>query len=180
MNNNTKFIELNTPHARTNVSREITERSKRSRFILEPDTPFELLLQLHAKTAVSNPYTHNVDKDQTYSADIKSNLPSTETFIFKNATYGIEFTVPNGVSVLKISIDANSWGGDVIYATIYNSSNNKKWGDNFSTAFVGVTSDKFYRLYWTVQAGSSEDYYYQISISYSQSINSHSVDVTDY
>lgn len=180
MIDNTKFIELNPPYARTNVSGEIIERNKRpKKYSSEPFIPFDLLLQLHAKTAVSNPYIHNIDKDQTYSASIKSNLPSTETFIFKNETYGIQFTVPNGVNVLKVSISSTAWDGTLVYASLYNSSNNKLWCSENSTAYIGVTPGKFYRTSWVVRA-ESEDYTYYTSISYSQSINSHSVDVTDY
>ncbi|PWM78240.1 MAG: hypothetical protein DBY32_02825 [Phascolarctobacterium sp.] len=73
---------------------------------------FELNLQLHA--GVSNPYTFKITKNYKASADTKAAIPPyTEKSWTTPGTY--TWSVPNGVSKIKVEIAGAGGGGDIRY-----------------------------------------------------------------
>ncbi len=127
-----------------------------------------------------------------------SGLPSEETFLWNEENVGIPsdptFTVPQGVNVLKVSVQVQENTGEQdYYVGLYiihqddSFSNPIYWagcqafnGETASdTAYIGVTPNKDYTLIaysYTNQDGICN----YLRISYSASINRQTPTVTDY
>lgn len=146
------------------------------------------------KTTVSNPYTFNIDSNASFSTTINAVLPDKETILYEASDYTSEFialSIPSGVKVVKvycnaelIEVDDNLVAEAHVHSYV-NDKVNKVWavagingiGMDEITRYVGVTPGKTYRLsvYCSSELGSA-----YLSISYSNEINAHAVDVEDY
>lgn len=137
-------------------------------------------------STVSNPYSFNISKNTGFSAGVTAALPDKETFIYNEyGSVSLNFTVPTGVSVLKvIYVCYDSFGST--QGSLHNSVTNIMWhlantsSSATDTFYVGVTPGKKYELYSIVSSSSDEGYDEYCSISYSASINQQTPTVTDY
>lgn len=148
------------------------------------------------KTTVSNPYTFNIDSDVSFSTTINAVLPDKETILYEademlNVKF-INLTIPRGVNVVKVYcfaeiIESDPGIASSAYVLSYiNDSYNKTWASvdvemndtQYITKYVGVTPGKTYKLRVGCFVGNIGSAY--LSISYSNEINAHTVDVEDY
>lgn len=146
------------------------------------------------KTTVSNPYNFNINRNTSFSTTINAVLPDKENVLYEASDFTnkfIDLVIPNGVKVVKVDCFADIIEqGAGYYATAgvtsyLNGKYNKTWciaevemsGTLEETKYVGVTPGKTYRLsvLCTTELGSA-----YLSISYSSTINAHTVDVEDY
>ena len=146
------------------------------------------------KTIVSNPYTFNIDSNILFSTTINAVLPDKEIILYKASDYTskfIDLSIPSGVKVVKVYCFAeiiekdDNLVADARVRSYVNDKVNKVWAaaglNGISidevTRYVGVTPGKTYRLsvYCSSELGSA-----YLSISYSNKINAHAVDVGDY
>lgn len=150
------------------------------------------------KTTVSNPYNFNVNRNTSFSTTINAVLPDKETVLYEtddSITSGARFinlTIPSGVNVVKVYCFADIIESDsgvfssATVASYINDKFNKSWavaevesnGQDDITKYVGVTPGKTYRLEVWCFVGNTGSAY--LSISYSSTINAHTVDVEDY
>lgn len=150
------------------------------------------------KTTVSNPYTFNINSNASFSTTINAVLPDKETILYEAddsipfADQFINLTIPRGVNVVKIYCFAEiieSGPGIASSASVtsyINDKFNKSWavaevegdGQDNVTKYIGVTPGKTYRLEILCFVGNIGGAY--LSISYSNEINAHAVDVEDY
>lgn len=148
------------------------------------------------KTIVYNPYNFNINSNVSFSTTINAVLPDKETILYKaderlNIKF-IKLTIPRGVNVVKvycfaeiIESDPGITSGAYVLSYI-NDSYNKTWADVDAemndtqdiTKYVGVTPGKTYKLRVGCFVGNIGSAY--LSISYSNEINAHAVDVEDY
>lgn len=142
----------------------------------------------------SNPMNVIVTGNVSIGAELEVIVPTKETFLInKNIEANdslyeeVSITIPDGVTVLYISSHVESSEGydDYVTVEILNLSNQKEWyyrSDSFSFYdqwYVGVTPNKTYKL--SLYAGAEYNLgggY--LNISYSQSINQKTPNVTDY
>lgn len=148
------------------------------------------------KTIVSNPYTFNIYSNASFSTTINAVLPDKETILYEadeglNVKF-INLTIPRGVNVVKVYCFAEIIESDPdiassAYVLSYiNDSYNKTWANvdvemndaQNITKYVGVTPGKTYKLRVGCFVGNIGSAY--LSISYSNEINAHAVDVEDY
>lgn len=124
-------------------------------------------------------------------------LPTEETFLWNEEDVAIPsdptFTVPDGVTVLKLSMQVQENTGENDYfATLMvmdfeANSNYLEWGSCMawsgetaeSTVYVGVTPNKGYTL-WASLSTNQDGICNYLRISYSASINQQTPTVTDY
>lgn len=148
------------------------------------------------KTTVSNPYTFNIDSDVSFSTTINAVLPDKETILYEaDESLNVKFinlTIPRGVNVVKVYcfaeiIESDPGIASSAYVLSYiNDSYNKTWASvdvemndtQYITKYVGVTPGKTYKLRVGCFVGNIGSAY--LSISYSNEINAHTVDVEDY
>lgn len=150
------------------------------------------------KTTVSNPYTFNINSNASFSTTINAILPDKETILceaddsISSPERFINLTIPSGVNVVKVYCFADIVESDPgvvssAYVLSYiNDSYNKTWADvdvemndtQDITKYVGVTPGKTYKLRVGCFVGNIGSAY--LSISYSNEINAHAVDVEDY
>lgn len=148
-------------------------------------------LQLHASSnKVSNPYSFSIKSNTSFSGDVQAALPSTDTRLFKKSGDGYLFTdtIPNGVNIIKVVIEAT--GGDWYSAEmiIRNNKTNKIWASNYagpsendtSIVYIAVTPGKTYTISIEEYADGDNPGYCSWAIYYSAEINTHAPDVTDY
>ena len=141
-----------------------------------------------------NPMSLVVTGNVTIGAELEVIVPTEETFLINKNLEGhdilyeeVSITIPDGVTVLCISSHAESGEGydDYVTIEIKNLSNQKEWryrSEAFSLYdqwYVGVTPNKTYKLSVYVGAEYNLDVGY-LKISYSQSINQKTPNVTDY
>lgn len=145
------------------------------------------------KTTVSNPYNFNISSNVSFSTTINAVLPDEETILYdaSGGTYDFKnLTIPSGVRVVKVYcyaeiIEQNDGLVAAYVGSYVNDKLNKVWGTaklegigiDESTKYVGVTPGKTYRLSVVCHSESGGAY---LSISYSNEINAHAVDVEDY
>ena len=148
------------------------------------------------KTTVSNPYNFNINRNASFSTTINAVLPDKETVLYEaDESLNVKFinlTIPSGVNVVKVYCFAEIVESDSgIYSSAYvlsyiNDSYNKTWASvevemsdaQDITKYVGVTPGKTYELRVGCFVGNIGSAY--LSISYSNEINAHAVDVEDY
>lgn len=144
------------------------------------------------KTTVSNPYNFNVNRNTSFSTTINAVLPDKETVLYEAIDYIddlIDLVIPSGIKVVKVYCHANIIESDDSVTAVAGVSSylNGKWKDwggleissgaDSITKYVGVTPGKTYRLSVLCRADQGSAY---LSISYSNKINAHAVDVEDY
>lgn len=142
----------------------------------------------------SNPMNVIVTGNVSIGAELEVIVPTEETFLINKNFEApdilyeeVSITIPDGVTVLCISSHAESSEGydDLVTVEIKNLSNQKEWryrAEYFSFYdqwYVGVTPNKTYKLWLYVDAEFNLDEGY-LKISYSQSINQKTPNVTDY
>lgn len=148
------------------------------------------------KTTVSNPYTFNIYSNVSFSTTINAVLPDKETILYDaDESLNVKFinlTIPRGVNVVKVYCFAEVIESDPgitssAYVLSYiNDSYNKTWANvdvemndtQNIMKYVGVTPGKTYKLRVGCFVGNIGSAY--LSISYSNEINAHAVDVEDY
>lgn len=148
------------------------------------------------KTIVSNPYTFNIYSNVSFSTTINAVLPDKETILYEaDESLNVKFinlTIPRGVNVVKVYCFAEIIESDPgitssAYVLSYiNDNYNKTWAEvdvetndaQNITKYVGVTPGKTYKLRVGCFIGNVGSAY--LSISYSNEINAHTVDVEDY
>ena len=146
------------------------------------------------KTTVSNPYNFNVNRNTSFSTTINAVLPDKETVLYEAYDYTskfIDLVIPSGVKVVKVWCFAeviesdDSFYANAGVTSYLNDKYNKTWGivdvqangSDSITKYVGVTPGKTCRLSVLYRADQGSAY---LSISYSNKINAHAVDVEDY
>lgn len=142
----------------------------------------------------SNPMNVIVTGNVSIGAELEVIVPTEETFLINknieacDISYEeVSITIPDGVTVLCISSYVQSGEGydGYVVVEIKNLSNQKEWcyrseGFNFyDQCYVGVTPNKTYKLSLYAGAEYNLDGGY-LKISYSQSINQKTPNVTDY
>lgn len=126
-----------------------------------------------------------------------SGLPTEETFLWSEESTPIPgyptFTVPDGVTVLKLSMSVTENTGEHDYFAALNvmnsdaDTNYTMWGSCTAwngetvddTVYVGVTPNKEYAL-WAFISTNQDGACNYLRISYSVSINQQTPSVTDY
>lgn len=131
----------------------------------------------------------------TINLKVDTGLPNVETTLYKAGDYihkFIDLVIPSGVNVVKVYCiaelveqDSNN-SAEASVRSYINDKFNKAWaiagvygnnGRDEITKYVGVTPGKTYKLlvHCGTDLGGAD-----LSISYSQEINAHAVDVEDY
>lgn len=131
----------------------------------------------------------------TINLKVDTELPNTETILYEAGDYihkFIDLVIPSGVNVVKVYCiaelveqDSNN-SAEASVKSYINDKFNKAWaiagvygnnGRDEITKYVGVTPGKTYKLlvHCGTDLGGAD-----LSISYSQEINAHAVDIEDY
>ena len=142
----------------------------------------------------SNPMNVIVTGNVSIGAELEVIVPTEETFLFNKKIEAndilyeeVSITIPDGVTVLCIYSHAESSAGydDYVVVEIQNLSNQKEWRLRsaafafYDQWYVGVTPNKTYKLSLYVGSEFNLDEG-ELKISYSQSINQKTPNVTDY
>ena len=134
-----------------------------------------------------NPMSLVVTGNVTVWATLEASVPTTETYLLDTYEWYRQhiITVPAGVNVLKVYADVYHESDGYVELDVYSVTGSKYWLSIFgyeNTAgvkYVGVTPNKSYAL--SIVAGSeSGTESCTVQVSYSQSINQQTPNVTDY
>lgn len=134
-----------------------------------------------------NPMSLVVTGNVTVGATLEANVPTTETRLLSTMDVDrtVTITVPAGVKVLKVDGDVDHEHEGEVALDVY-SVNGKKywlslWGHGYANdiSYVGVTPNKSYTLKLSTDSETGAESG-SVTISYSQSINNQTPEVTDY
>lgn len=134
-----------------------------------------------------NPMSLVVTGNVTVGATLEANVPTTETKLLGTvAAYGtVTITVPAGVKVLKVEGDVSHEHEGGVALDVYSVNGKKYWLSlwDYESAhdiwYVGVTPNKSYTLKLSTDSETGTESG-SVTISYSQSINNQTPNVTDY
>ena len=134
-----------------------------------------------------NPMSLVVTGNVTVGATLEASVPTTETRLLSTMDVNttVTITVPAGVKVLKVSGDVYHEHEGEVALDVYSVTGSKYWLSIFgyeNTAgakYVGVTPNKSYTLSIAASSESGTESG-TVQVSYSQSINQQTPNVTDY
>lgn len=123
----------------------------------------------------------------TVGVTLEANVPTTETRLLNTGDVNriVTITVPAGVRVLKVTGDVYHEHEGEVALDVYSVNSKKYWLSvwNHESAidiwYVGVTSNKSYTLKLSTSSETGTESG-SVVISYSQSINNQTPNVTDY
>lgn len=134
-----------------------------------------------------NPMSLVVTGNVTVGATLEASVPTTKTILLStmDVITPITITVPAGVKVLEVEGDVfHDYKGEV-NLNVYSVNSKKYWlylwdyGSAYGICYVGVTPNKSYTLTVLIDSESGTELG-DVTISYSQSINNQTPEVTDY
>lgn len=134
-----------------------------------------------------NPMSLVVTGNVTVGATLEASVPTTETMLFSTMDFDITvtITVPAGVKVLKVEGYVDHENEGEVDLNVYSVNSKKYWLSllDYQNAhgiwYVGVTPNKSYTLELSTGSESGMEVG-EANISYSQSINNQTPEVTDY
>lgn len=134
-----------------------------------------------------NPMSLVVTGNVTVGATLEASVPTTKTILLStmDVITPITITVPAGVKVLEVEGDVfHDYKGEV-NLNVYSVNSKKYWlylwdyESAYGICYVGVTPNKSYTLTVLIDSESDTELG-DVTISYSQSINNQTPEVTDY
>lgn len=134
-----------------------------------------------------NPMSLVVTGNVTVGATLEASVPTTETRLLSTMDVNttVTITVPAGVKVLKVSGGVYHEHEGVVSLDVYSVNSKKYWlsvydyEDARDIWYVGVTPNKSYTLKLSTDSETGTESG-DVTISYSQSINQKTPNVTDY
>lgn len=134
-----------------------------------------------------NPMSLVVTGNVTVGATLEASVPTTETILLSTMDMNttVTITVPAGVIVLKVSGAVEHENEGIVALYVYRVNSPKHWlniynlGSASGSCYVGVTPNKSYTLKLSAQSSTGTESG-TVTISYSQSINNQTPEVTDY
>lgn len=134
-----------------------------------------------------NPMSLVVTGNITVGAILESSVPTTETSLLDTMDVNttVTITVPAGVRVLKVAGAVDHEDEGDVSLDVYSVNGKKYWlslwnhGYAYDTWYVGVTPNKSYTLMLSTDSETGTESG-SVTISYSQSINNQTPNVTDY
>lgn len=136
---------------------------------------------------IDNPMSLIITDNVTVGVTLEANVPTTETRLLntEDVNRTVTITVPAGVRVLKVTGDVYHEHEGEVTLDVYSVNSKKYWLSvlNYESAidtwYVGVTSNKSYTLKLSTSSETGTESG-SVVISYSQSINNQTPNVTDY
>lgn len=134
-----------------------------------------------------NPMSLVVTGNVTIGANLAATVPTKETYLLDTYEWYKQhiITVPAGVNVLKVYADVYHEGDGYVELDVYSVTGSKYWlsifgyEDTAGAKYVGVTPNKSYTLSIAASSESGTESG-TVQVSYSQSINQQTPNVTDY
>lgn len=134
-----------------------------------------------------NPMSLVVTGNVTVGATLEASVPTTETRLLSTMDVNrtVTITVPAGVKVLKVAGDVYHEHEGEVALDVYSVNGKKYWlslwdyEDAYDIWYVGVTPNKSYTLKLSTDSETGTESG-SVTISYSQSINNQTPEVTDY
>lgn len=134
-----------------------------------------------------NPMSLVVTGNVTVGATLEASVPTTETSLLDTTDVNttVTITVPAGVKVLKVDGGVYHEHEGEVALDVYSVNSKKYWlslyyyGEASGICYVGVTPNKSYTLKLSTDSETDTESG-SVIISYSQSINNQTPNVTDY
>lgn len=134
-----------------------------------------------------NPMSLVVTGNVTVGATLEASVPTTETTLLSTTDVDttVTITVPAGVKVLRVAGDVDHEHEGEVSLYVYSVNGKKYWlslwdyGYANGIWYVGVTPNKSYTLKLSTDSETGMESG-SVTISYSQSINNQTPEVTDY